>query len=250
MQKHRHPIFNKSSKFNQQCALQTQTATGELASMGWTTLLVVLCYTLYLYCPFAVFPPAPLSIYIYPLATCPVAFLSITLPLYSPSLSLFAAGCVTFYCLTHMTHPFAQTHSQMCAHTQKCWHAHTCTQEQEINRAFWNAKHNSTQQRRTTCCQVSTNKLKFWLAHSAFHWNLKVILFLRCWGTRVFIGVNKSKNELKNCVVSLRLITRGKKRWVMRMSDFSVISLCADVRIKKALDLVNTVAIAVLKCQL
>lgn len=114
-------------------------------------------HSLHFDCPIAVFPQAPLSIHLCSPVSCPVAFLSITLP--TPS--LFAARCGIFYCLTHMAH-------LLCTHPQdshKCPHihwnvvryAHTCTQIQgEINRAFWNAKHNSTQQRRAACCQVST----------------------------------------------------------------------------------------------
>lgn len=170
--------------------------------------------------PFCCFPPCS-SIHLY-LRSC---HMSCRFPVHHspPLLSLV----LSFSCWmrdilllnTHGSSFCANALTNVCTHRNADWHTRTCTQEQEINRAFWNAKHNSTQQRRTTCCQVSTKKLKLWLAHSAFHWNLKVILFLSCWGTRVTIGATKSKNDLKKCVVYLRLIwatfffTRGKKTW-------------------------------------
>lgn len=67
-------------------------------------------HSLHLGCPF-VAPPPPIQL------SLPSCLMSCRFLVHqSPPLSLFAAGCVTFYCLTHMAHPL-RTHSQMCTHT-------------------------------------------------------------------------------------------------------------------------------------
>lgn len=93
-------------------------------------------HSLRLDCPFAVFPPL-----LYPsIFTLLPHVLSLSCPSLSPSLPRFAAGCVTFYCLTHTwlilcenTLTNARANTKMPIDTHK--HMHTY-KKREINRAF------------------------------------------------------------------------------------------------------------------
>ena len=151
-------------------------------------------------CPFAVFPPL-----LYPsiFALLPHV-LSLSCPSLSPSFCCWMRDI-----LLRNTHTwlilFPKTHSEMRAQTQKMpidTHKHMHThKKREINRAFWNAKLNSTQERRAACCQVSTKYVKLWFVHYSFHWNLKVIEGITYRAEELTIG--NSKNNLQNSISDL-----------------------------------------------